>query len=193
MAEKKISEGKKLQEKLFMKKEHAMKVISDAEVKKADKFCESYKKFLDDSKTEREAVIKSIEMAEKNGFVEFGKTKSLKPGDKVYYNNRGKAIILAVIGTEPLENGVRIAAAHIDSPRLDMTQCPIYEDTELALFKTHYYGGIKKYQWTAIPLSLHGVVDCPQCHEPKLAHRLCKACGYYDGRQVLGKTQEEKA
>ena len=158
MAEKKISEGKKLQEKLFMKKEHAMKVISDAEVKKADKFCESYKKFLDDSKTEREAVIKSIEMAEKNGFVEFGKTKSLKPGDKVYYNNRGKAIILAVIGTEPLENGVRIAAAHIDSPRLDMKQCPIYEDTELALFKTHYYGGIKKYQWTAIPLSLHGVI-----------------------------------
>lgn len=158
MAEKKISEGKKLQEKLFMKKEHAMKVISDAEVKKADKFCESYKKFLDDSKTEREAVIKSIEMAEKNGFVEFGKTKSLKPGDKVYYNNRGKAIILAVIGTESLENGVRIAAAHIDSPRLDMKQCPIYEDTELALFKTHYYGGIKKYQWTAIPLSLHGVI-----------------------------------
>ncbi|MGN0653632.1 MAG: aminopeptidase [Oscillospiraceae bacterium] len=158
MAEKKSSEGKKLQEKLFMKKEHAMKLISEAEVKKADKFCEDYKKFLDSSKTEREAVINTINLAEKNGFTEFIPGKALKSGDKIYYNNRGKAIILAIIGTEPIENGVRIAAAHIDSPRLDMKQCPLYEDNEIALFKTHYYGGIKKYQWTAIPLSLHGVI-----------------------------------
>lgn len=75
-----------------------------------------------------------------------------------YYNNRCKAVILAVIGTEPIEKGVRIAAAHIDSPRLDLKQCPLYEDNEMAMFKTHYYGGIKKYQWTAIPLSLHGVI-----------------------------------
>lgn len=158
MAEKKSSEGKKLQEKLFMKKEHAMKLISETEVKKADKFCEDYKKFLDSSKTEREAVINTINLAEKNGFTEFIPGKALKAGDKIYYNNRGKAVILAIIGTEPIENGVRIAAAHIDSPRLDMKQCPLYEDNEIALFKTHYYGGIKKYQWTAIPLSLHGVI-----------------------------------
>ena len=158
MAEKKSSEGKKLQEKLFMKKEHAMKLISETEVKKADKFCEDYKKFLDSSKTEREAVINTINLAEKNEFTEFIPGKAFKAGDKIYYNNRGKAVILAIIGTEPIENGVRIAAAHIDSPRLDMKQCPLYEDNEIALFKTHYYGGIKKYQWTAIPLSLHGVI-----------------------------------
>ena len=82
----------------------------------------------------------------------------LKTGDKIFVNNRGKAVILAVIGKEPLENGAKICAAHIDSPRLDLKQCPLYEDNEIALFKTHYYGGIKKYQWTAIPLALHGVV-----------------------------------
>ena len=82
----------------------------------------------------------------------------LKAGDKVYVNNRGKAVIMAVIGSEDIKKGVKLCAAHIDSPRLDLKQCPVYEDTEMALFKTHYYGGIKKYQWTVIPLALHGVI-----------------------------------
>lgn len=95
---------------------------------------------------------------EKNGYVEFDRDKKYQAGDKVYYNNRGKSIILAVIGKKSLKEGIRLSAAHIDSPRLDMKQNPLYEDSDIAYFKTHYYGGIKKYQWTAIPLSLHGVV-----------------------------------
>lgn len=158
MADKKKSEGKMLQEKLFMKKENAALTLSEAEIKKADKFCDGYKGFLDAAKTEREAVINALELAKKNGFKEFDPSKSLKAGDKVYYNNRGKAVILAIIGTDPIKDGVRIAAAHIDSPRLDLKQCPVYEDNETAFFKTHYYGGIKKYQWPAMPLALHGVI-----------------------------------
>ena len=96
-------------------------------------------------------------MAKANGFSEFCRGKAYKAGDKVYINNRGKTLALAVIGEQPVEQGVNITAAHIDSPRLDLKPNPLYEDTDLALFKTHYYGGIKKYQWTAVPLSLHGV------------------------------------
>lgn len=126
-------------------------------MKKADAFCEDYKVFLDHSKTEREAVKSAILRAEKEGFVAFDSKKTYKAGDKVYYNNRGKALILAVIGKNGCKDGVRIAAAHIDSPRLDLKPHPLYEKDELALFKSHYYGGIKKYQWTAIPLSMHGL------------------------------------
>lgn len=128
------------------------------EIKKCDKFCEGYKAFLDAAKTEREAVEFAVKLIEDNGFVEFKPGMKLKAGDKIYRNNRGKAIITAVIGSEDIKKGVRLCAAHIDSPRLDLKQRPLYEDTEMALFKTHYYGGIKKYQWTVIPLALHGVI-----------------------------------
>ena len=110
------------------------------------------------AKTEREAVIESVRLAEENGFVPFDASQPLKAGDRVYAVNRGKALILAVIGEKPIEAGVSIAAAHIDSPRLDLKPNPLYEDHELAYFDTHYYGGIKKYQWTAMPMALHGVV-----------------------------------
>ena len=146
-----------LKEQLFMERTHAGLIMSDSEIAACDDFCESYKSFLDSAKTEREAVVTTIARAEEEGFVEYKQGMSLKVGDKIYYNNRGKAIILAVIGSEPIENGVHLAAAHIDSPRIDLKQNPLYEDNEVALFKTHYYGGIKKYQWATIPLSLHGV------------------------------------
>lgn len=121
-------------------------------------YCEDYKKFLDAGKTERECVDYTIRLAQANGFREFARGMELKPGDKVYRVNRGKAIMLAVIGSEGLENGVNIGAAHIDSPRLDLKQNPLYEADELAFLKTHYYGGIRKYHWVTIPLALHGVV-----------------------------------
>ena len=152
---KKIEEMKKA---LFYNQTNAAAVCSDSEIKKCDKFAEGYKDFLDNSKTEREAVSSVFEIAKKEGFVPFDMNKKYKPGDKVYYINREKAIILTVFGKESLENGVKIAAAHIDSPRLDLRPCPLYESDELALFKTHYYGGIKKYQWVTIPLALHGVI-----------------------------------
>lgn len=152
------NKAKELQEKLFMKKKNSGLIMSDEEIKNADKFCEGYKNFLNESKTEREAVRSAVSIAEKAGFVEFQKGKKYKAGDKVYLNNRGKALILAVIGKGNIGGGVNLLAAHIDSPRLDLKQDPVYEDAEMAFFKTHYYGGIKKYQWTSIPLSLHGVI-----------------------------------
>ncbi len=150
--------AKDLKKSLFSQKKHASLLIKDGEIKKADKFCEDYKKFLNQAKTEREAVEFAVKQLEENGFVKFSKNMKLSAGSKVYYNNRGKAIIASIIGTDPIEEGTRICAAHIDSPRLDLKQCPVYEADEIALFKTHYYGGIKKYQWTTIPLSLHGVI-----------------------------------
>ncbi|MGN0614510.1 MAG: aminopeptidase [Porcipelethomonas sp.] len=152
------SEGKLLKESLLSQKKHALLKMEDSEVKKCDEFCEHYKKFLDSAKTEREAVEFTVSLLEEKGYIPFKPGMGLKAGDKVYVNNRGKAVIMAVIGSEDIRNGVNICAAHIDSPRLDLKQCPVYEDTEIALFKTHYYGGIKKYQWTVIPLALHGVV-----------------------------------
>ncbi|MBE6846353.1 MAG: aminopeptidase, partial [Ruminococcus sp.] len=152
------SEGKLLKESLLSRKKNALLKMDENEVKKSDDFCEDYKKFLDLAKTEREAVEYTVDLLEKKGFVPFKVGMGLKAGDKVYVNNRGKAVIAAVIGSEDIRNGVNICAAHIDSPRLDLKQCPVYEDAEMALFKTHYYGGIKKYQWTAIPLALHGVI-----------------------------------
>lgn len=120
--------------------------------------CDEYRSFLDNGKTERECVKLASEMAEKNGFVNIETKDRLTAGDKVYFINRDKNVLLAVIGNEPCENGFNIVGAHIDSPRLDLKQNPLYESTEMALLKTHYYGGIKKYQWTAMPLALHGVV-----------------------------------
>ena len=151
-----MSDIKDLKEKLFLNRKNG-RFSSEEILLKADSYCQGYKKFLDDAKTEREAVKVAISLAEKKGFVPFEYGKEYKNGDKVYFNNRGKAIAFAVIGKEGVENGVNITAAHIDSPRLDLKPNPLYEDSELALFKTHYYGGLRKYQWTAIPLSLHGV------------------------------------
>lgn len=150
--------AKELKEKLFLTKKNAVMRMDDAELKKCDKFCEGYKKFLDAGKTEREAVCFIKKEAEAKGFVPFDSKKTYKPGDKVYYINREKAVILCVIGKEPLEGGVNLLAAHIDSPRLDLKQVPVYEKDDVAYFKTHYYGGIKKYQWPTVPLSLHGVI-----------------------------------
>lgn len=147
-----------LKEKLFVKKESGAKKVSVDEIAKADEFCEDYKKFLDNAKIEREAVVYAIEQAEKRGFTEYDYKKSYKAGDKVYVNNRGKAVMFAVIGKNGTKNGVRLGIAHIDSPRLDLKPNPLYESNDLAMFKTHYYGGIKKYQWPTVPLALHGAV-----------------------------------
>ncbi|MGI5959309.1 MAG: aminopeptidase [Massiliimalia sp.] len=152
------SAAKQLKEKLLQNKKNMGAVLSDEEIASAMEFCEGYKKFLDHGKTEREAVSTMVEMLEQNGYVPFVPGTKYQTGDKVYCNNRGKALVMAVVGRRPLEEGVHIAASHIDSPRLDLKPNPLYEEAQLALFKTHYYGGIKKYQWTAIPLSLHGVV-----------------------------------
>lgn len=152
------SKVKDLKKELFSKKKNAVFVMSEDEIKQADDFCTDYMKFLDSAKTEREAVFESIKLLEENGFKKYNFEDDLNPGDKIYINNRGKAIIAAIIGSDDAEKGFRINAAHIDSPRLDLKQNPLYEDNEIGFFKTHYYGGIKKYQWTAIPLSLHGVI-----------------------------------
>lgn len=154
----KNSVSKELKEKLFSKKKNGIFRMNDAELKSCDEFSESYKSFLNAAKTEREAVEQSVELLKQKGFKEYTIGMKLSAGDKIYRINRGKAVIAAIIGSEPIESGVRLCAAHIDSPRLDLKQFPLYEDNEMALFKTHYYGGIKKYQWTAIPLSLHGVI-----------------------------------
>ncbi len=153
-----MSKNEELREKLFYSVKHGCKIIDDAELAAVDGFAEGYKKFMTSCKVEREVVEFVSNLASANGFVAFDSKTEYKPGDKVIYNNRGKAVILAVIGQKPVEEGVRIAAAHIDSPRLDLKPNPLYEDAEFALFKTHYYGGIKKYQWAAIPLALHGVI-----------------------------------
>ncbi len=148
---------KELKEKLFYSPEHGAKRISDEELKKADEFCEGYKKFLDDAKTERESVDASILIAEKAGFKPYEKGKKYVAGDRYYINNRNKSAVFVVIGEEDASKGVRIGAAHIDSPRLDLKPNPLYEEIELAMLKTHYYGGVRKYQWAVIPLALHGV------------------------------------
>ena len=121
-------------------------------------YAENYKKYLDGGKTEREALNLSIEMAKAKGFREYRLGDTVKVGDKLYYNNRGKNLFVFSVGTENINNGIRITAAHIDAPRIDLKQCPLYEDGGMGFFKTHYYGGIRKYQWVATPLALHGVV-----------------------------------
>ena len=147
-----------LKKELCYKADNAGATLSDEEIGKADAFAEGYKKFLNEAKTEREATQVVLSQAKEKGFQEFVPGKKYEAGDKLYYVNRDKAIILAVIGKKGIDEGVKIAAAHIDSPRLDLKPNPLYESDEIALFKTHYYGGIKKYQWVAIPLALHGVI-----------------------------------
>ncbi len=124
----------------------------------AYEYAKGYTAFLDKAKTEREAVKQAVEYAEAAGYKPYTFGMKVKAGDKLYYNNRGKSIMLFRIGSEDISNGIRIAAAHIDSPRVDLKQCPLYENSGMAFLKTHYYGGIRKYQWVATPLALHGVV-----------------------------------
>jgi aspartyl aminopeptidase len=145
-------------DELALQKKNGYDLIDDATVEAMNAYCEGYKQFLNDAKTEREAVVAAIALAEKNGFVPFQRGMELKPGDKVYRSNRGKSLMLAVIGEASLAEGVQIGAAHIDSPRLDLKPYPLFEDGEFALMKTHYYGGIRKYHWLSIPLELHGVI-----------------------------------
>ncbi len=155
MAEKK-SEGQKLEEKLLMKSKN----LGESDGSLLDKtmgFSEEYKGFLC-NKTEREVVDYAIPILKKKGYKEFQLGKKYAPGSKFYMNNRDKALIMVTVGKRPVADGLRIGVSHTDSPRLDFKPNPLFEDTDMAYFKTHYYGGIKKYQWAAIPLSLHGVV-----------------------------------
>ncbi len=145
-------------EKLSYTRKNVYDVISKKEKSEMLDLCDEYREFLDMGKTERECVDLAVKMAKKAGFKPLDDFKTLKAGDKVYRINRGKNIFMAIIGTEDIENGLNICGAHIDSPRLDLKQNPLYEQDGMALFKTHYYGGIKKYQWTALPLSMHGVI-----------------------------------
>lgn len=154
----KNNEAKRLKEQLFYKPAHADDYLIEADKAQADEFCEGYKSFLDAGKTEREAADEIVRMAKENGFRRFVKNTLYTPGDKVYFPIHGKAVILTVFGERPLTDGVKIAAAHIDSPRLDLKPNPVYENTDIAYFKTHYYGGIRKYQWPTIPLAMHGVI-----------------------------------
>ena len=143
---------------LFDKKENGWKGVTEERKEKIFRFCEEYMNFLNKAKIEREFVQQAKTVAETNGFRDVNTCDSLQPGDRVYFINRDKSMYLAVIGTEKMEDGINIIGSHIDSPRLDLKPNPLCEDSELAYLKTHYYGGIKKYQWTTIPLSLHGVI-----------------------------------
>lgn len=134
------------------------KTSNESKQKKIMEFNEEYKKFLSKGKTERLCVQEAIQICESNGFVALDSKKSLKPGDKVYHTNKGKNIAAFIIGEEALEKGILILGAHIDSPRIDLKQNPVYESDDLVFFDTHYYGGIVKYQWVTTPLALHGVV-----------------------------------
>ena len=151
-------ENKKLSETLTYKKKTVYELANEDTLSAAMEYAEDYKKFLDDGKTERESLKASIAIAERYGFTEYKLGDDIKRGDKKYYNNRGKNLFVFSIGEEDINNGIRIAAAHIDSPRIDLKQCPLYEDGGMGFFKTHYYGGIRKYQWVATPLARHGVV-----------------------------------
>ena len=158
MEKKEMTELQKRQKELFHQKTNGYDRLAEGEETLIQDYCEGYKTFLDEGKTERECVEYAIHLAEAAGFRPLVRGENLRPGDKVYRNNRGKALTLAVIGKKSLAEGAVIGAAHIDSPRLDLKQNPLYEEKEMAYLKTHYYGGIKKYQWTTIPLALHGVV-----------------------------------
>ncbi len=157
MSEKTI--GKEMMDKLAYKKKNIFEEADSEKIKAIYDYAEGYMAYLDAAKTEREAVEAAIALAKKAGYTEYKLGDKLFVGDKKYYNNRGKSLIAFKIGTNDVEkDGIRIVASHIDSPRLDLKQVPMYEDSGMAFLKTHYYGGIKKYQWTAIPLALHGVV-----------------------------------
>ena len=147
-----------LESKLGYKKANFYEKADEAAIKAAYDYAPGYMAYLDAAKTEREAVTVTIEMAEKEGYVPYTLGMPLEVGGKYYYNNRDRNLYLFRIGSEPINNGIRIVASHVDVPRIDVKQSPLYEDGGMAFFKTHYYGGIRKYQWVTIPLALHGVV-----------------------------------
>ena len=158
MEEKEKTQGQLRREALLDVRKNGYDHLSTGEEAAMKAYCEDYKKFLDAGKTEREVVDECVRLAQIRGFVPFTRGMTVKPGDKFYRVNRGKSITLAVIGEKSLADGVSFGGAHIDSPRLDLKPQPVYEDTEFAYLKTHYYGGIRKYQWVSIPLELHGVI-----------------------------------
>lgn len=153
----KESKAQKMQKELTWEFPHIGKEAPE-QLEKASRYCEGYKEFLDQGKTERECVKAGVKLLKKAGYLPFDRKAVYKPGDKVYYVNRDKGLIATTFGKKPLSEGVRINGAHIDSPRLDLKPNPLYEKDEIAFFKTHYYGGIRKYQWAVIPLAIHGVV-----------------------------------
>lgn len=188
-----------IRDELFYKQKNGYDTMSTQQRIDMEDYCRGYMAFLNEARTEREAVKIAIEMAEDKGFVEYVDGMKLAPGDKVYCNNRSKALMLAVIGRKSLEEGCVIAGAHVDSPRIDLKQNPLYESDELAYFKTHYYGGIKKYQWVTIPLELHGVValkngetiDVSIGHDPSDPQFVITDLLPHLGKEQMRKTMEE--
>lgn len=188
-----------IRDELFYKQKNGYDTMSTQQRIDMEDYCRGYMAFLNEARTEREAVKIAIEMAEDKGFVEYVDGMKLAPGDKVYCNNRSKALMLAVIGRKSLEEGCVIAGAHVDSPRIDLKQNPLYESDELAYFKTHYYGGIKKYQWVTIPLELHGVValkngetiDVSIGHDPSDPQLVITDLLPHLGKEQMRKTMEE--
>lgn len=150
-----------LEKKLFRQKENGWETVDENKKQEIFNFSKGYMEFLNKAKTEREFIQETIKLARENGYKDIIEFEKLQPGDKIYFINREKSMYLAIIGTENIEKGLHIIGSHVDSPRLDLKPNPLYEDTELAYLKTHYYGGIKKYQWTTIPLSIHGVIVKP--------------------------------
>ena len=150
-----------LEEKLFRQKENGWETVDTRKKEAIFNFSKDYMNFLNKAKTEREFIAEATKMAKENGYKDIAEFETLQPGDKVYFINREKSMYLALIGTKNIEEGLHIIGSHVDSPRLDLKPNPLYEDSELSYFKTHYYGGIKKYQWTTIPLSIHGVIVKP--------------------------------
>ena len=151
-------EMKAKREKLLSGVKNGYDLVDQAALEAMEAYCETYKQYLDNGKTERECTDYTIQLAQAQGFVPYQRGMELKPGDKVYRSNRGKSVMLVKIGRQDLSHGAQIVACHIDSPRLDFKPHPLYEDSDFAYGKTHYYGGIRKYQWVAIPLELRGVV-----------------------------------
>lgn len=147
-----------LKEKLFKNNKSGWENVDEEKRSKIEDVSSKYMSFLNKAKTEREFIKRARELANINGYKDIMEFESLKPGDKIYFVNREKSMYLAIIGENSIENGIHIIGSHVDSPRLDLKPNPLYEDTGLAYLKTHYYGGIKKYQWTTIPLSMHGVI-----------------------------------
>ena len=153
-----MTEAENLKNSLFRKTRTGWEGIDEGRKQEIFNYCQGYMDFLNQSKTEREIVKSAKWLAEEKGFRNINECETLNKGDKVYYNNRDKSLYLAIIGENSIENGINIIGAHADSPRLDLKPNPLYEEAGFAYLKTHYYGGIKKYQWTTIPLSIHGVI-----------------------------------
>ena len=147
-----------LRESLLMAPKNGLQTLGLEQRAEMERYCKRYAAFMDACKTEREATAWATAVAQEHGFKPAAVGMEVKPGDKIYMNNRGKSFLIAVVGSESLAKGANICAAHVDSPRMDLKPNPLYEESEIAYFKTHYYGGIKKYQWTCVPLAIHGVV-----------------------------------